>query len=224
MGERYHSWSIEVSVIVCTYNRCQSLAATLGALAAQRLNPSRWELLVVDNNSLDATAPTVQAFQQQHPQLRCHYLFEAKQGLSHARNRGIACARSGLILFTDDDVMPEPDWIERFIETMATFDCDACGGHVAPLWEKTPPPGSRNASTAFSPFAPMTEAPASSPRKRILPLAPTWVSGKKSLPPSAVLILVSAARETSWPAVRSGSYSAGFKPWVGRLYTPRQCK
>lgn len=129
----------KVSVIVCTYNRCQSLAETLTALAAQRLDPGRWELLVVDNNSRDATAATVQAFQNQHPELACHYLFQPRQGLSHARNLGISHARNDLVLFTDDDVIPEPDWIERFIETMATYGCDACGGYVAPLWEKPPP-------------------------------------------------------------------------------------
>lgn len=129
----------EVSVVVCTYNRCASLADTLSALAAQRCAGSRWELLVVDNNSRDATAATVEAFRHRHPALACRYLFQPQQGLSHARNLGIAEARGELILFTDDDVIVGADWIETFIDTMRTFGCDACGGYVAPIWEQPPP-------------------------------------------------------------------------------------
>jgi glycosyltransferase involved in cell wall biosynthesis len=129
-----------VSVVVCTYNRCQSLADTLEALAAQHFDAPRWELLVVDNNSRDATADTIASFQRQHPALACRYLFQPAQGLSHARNLGIAEARGDLILFTDDDVLPEPDWLARFVATMEEFGCDACGGYIAPIWEQ-PPPG-----------------------------------------------------------------------------------
>lgn len=128
-----------MSVIVCTYNRCASLADTLAALAAQKFEAGAWELLVVDNNSRDATAATVQAFKRQHPELACRSLFQPEQGLSHARNLGIASARGEYLLFTDDDVLPEPDWIQKFVETMVNFGCQACGGYVAPLWESPPP-------------------------------------------------------------------------------------
>jgi glycosyltransferase involved in cell wall biosynthesis len=129
----------EVSVVVCTYNRCASLAETLTALAAQRGADRRWELLVVDNNSHDATASTVASFRRQNPALACRYLFQPQQGLSHARNLGIAEARGELILFTDDDVIVGTDWIATFIDTMQAFGCDACGGYVAPIWERPPP-------------------------------------------------------------------------------------
>lgn len=129
----------DVSVIVCTYNRCQSLADTLNALAQQSFDAARWELLVVNNNSKDATHEVVRSFQREYPNLACHYLFQPEQGLSHARNLGISQARGRLILFTDDDVLPEENWIEQFAHTVGEFDCDACGGYVAPIWEKKPP-------------------------------------------------------------------------------------
>ncbi len=128
-----------VSVIVCTYNRCSSLADTLTALASQDLDTDRWELLVVDNNSRDDTRATVERFRLAHPALRCRYLFQPAQGLSHARNLGIAQAQGALIVFTDDDVLPEPDWLRRATALMESRDCAAFGGYIAPIWEHAPP-------------------------------------------------------------------------------------
>jgi glycosyltransferase involved in cell wall biosynthesis len=129
---------LDASVIVCTFNRAASLGRTLRALQAQQVRAGvDWELLVVDNNSRDDTRRVVEGFAQEFPRTR--YCFEQRQGLSHARNHGIAAARGQVLLFTDDDVAPEPDWIERILDGMAASGCIACGGFIAPAWE-TPPP------------------------------------------------------------------------------------
>ncbi len=129
---------MDASIIVCTYNRAESLKDTLAALAALKNAPDlQWEVLVVDNNSRDHTRQVVEAAQRDWPRLR--YLFEPAQGLSHARNRGIAESSGETILFTDDDVLPEPDWLETTLEGLAKHHADACGGYIAPIWE-TPPP------------------------------------------------------------------------------------
>ena len=129
---------MDASIIVCTHNRAESLRDTLRALRAQQTNPDRsWELIVVDNNSHDDTRKVVEMAQQEWPLLR--YEFEKAQGLSHARNRGIVAARGEVLLFTDDDVLPEEDWLETTLRGLATYQADACGGYIAPLWE-TPPP------------------------------------------------------------------------------------
>jgi len=130
---------MEASIIVCTYNRAESLRETLGALRAQRSAPSlSWEVIIVDNNSKDHTRKVIQDLQSDWPLLR--YEFENQQGLSHARNRGISCAQGEVLLFTDDDVLPEPDWLETTLDGLAKYRADACGGYIAPIWE-TPPPG-----------------------------------------------------------------------------------
>lgn len=127
------------SVIVCTYNRAGSLARTLASLAAQKVRDEfEWEVIVVDNNSRDDTRQVVERFSVDFPRLR--YCFEGRQGLSHARNRGIELARGEFLLFTDDDVAPEPDWVERIVDGMISTACDACGGFIAPVWEAPPPP------------------------------------------------------------------------------------
>jgi glycosyltransferase involved in cell wall biosynthesis len=128
-----------VSIIVCTYNRAESLRDTLVALRRQQI-PKGWDLevLIVDNNSKDHTRTLVEAEQLEWPQLR--YAFEQSQGLSHARNHGITRARGEVILFTDDDVLPEPDWLATTLDGMTRTQADACGGYIAPIWESPPPP------------------------------------------------------------------------------------
>ncbi|MEW5965697.1 MAG: glycosyltransferase [Pseudomonadota bacterium] len=129
---------MDASIVVCTYNRAESLKDTLAALARLEAPPERtWEVVVVDNNSRDHTKQVVEAARQHWPRLR--YAFEPAQGLSHARNRGIAEAAGEVILFTDDDVLPEPDWLETTLAGLEKFGADACGGYIAPIWE-TPPP------------------------------------------------------------------------------------
>lgn len=129
-----------VSVIVCTYNRCVSLAETLEALMRQQVRADTpWELIVVDNNSKDATRQTVERFRSRPCGPEVRYAFEGRQGLSHARNHGLNLARGELVLFTDDDVIPEPGWVQTVADSMRDSGCDACGGFIAPIWEKQPP-------------------------------------------------------------------------------------
>jgi glycosyltransferase involved in cell wall biosynthesis len=130
---------MEASVVVCTYNRAESLRDTLRALQALQPRPGRtWEVIVVDNNSKDHTKAVVEEAQRTWPLLR--YEFEGAQGLSQARNHGIACSHGEVILFTDDDVLPEPDWLETTLAGLNQYEADACGGYIAPIWESPPPP------------------------------------------------------------------------------------
>jgi len=129
---------MDASIIVCTYNRADSLKDTLEALHKQQAVTCKdWEVIIVDNNSTDHTRQVVESVQQNWPEL--HYVFEKNQGLSHARNLGIACAKGEVILFTDDDVLPEPEWLETTFSGMNKYNADACGGFIAPIWETQPP-------------------------------------------------------------------------------------
>src|SRR5690349_5231481 len=102
------SW--DVSVCICTYNRCQTLRSALESVLGQEADGVRFEVIVVDNNSTDDTKQVVESFVRRgHSNLR--YSFEGRQGLSHARNAGIAVARSPLVAFTDDDIRVAPDWV-----------------------------------------------------------------------------------------------------------------
>lgn len=131
---------IDASVVVCTYNRAESLKRTLNKLLEQQVDRNTsWEVIVVDNNSSDHTPQVVGELQGQSIELPLRYEFEQRQGLSHARNRGIACAHGECILFTDDDVSPEPYWLAETLVGMAQYACQAGGGWIGPVWAKPPP-------------------------------------------------------------------------------------
>ena len=77
------------SVILCTFNRCQSLLEALESVASSEMPDSvTWEVLVVDNNSTDRTRIVAEEFCRRHPN-RFRYLFEPQQGKSYALNTGI---------------------------------------------------------------------------------------------------------------------------------------
>jgi len=128
-----------LSVIICTYNRSTSLKTTLASLA--QLDPPvgfRWELIVVDNNSKDDTAIVVRDFEK-NSGLEVRYLFEAMQGLSHARNRGVREASGEIIVFTDDDVIVDKFWLTQLATAFQESGCMAAGGKTVPLWPKSKP-------------------------------------------------------------------------------------
>jgi len=131
--------SIEISVVIGTYNRALLLSGTLNALACQDVpNSLKWEVLVVDNNSRDTTAEVVAAFSKTAA-VPVGYVFEGQQGISHARNRGIKEARGSLIAFTDDDVLPARDWIVQTTSAMHRWKAHGVGGRILPQWESPPP-------------------------------------------------------------------------------------
>lgn len=129
---------IDITVVVCTYNRCDLLPEALESVLAQEAGGVRYEVVVVDNNSTDRTREVVESLAARHPRLR--YVFEQRQGLSHARNAGIARAGGELIAFTDDDVRAAPDWVANIRRAFDSHpEVDFVGGKVLPRWEREPP-------------------------------------------------------------------------------------
>jgi glycosyltransferase involved in cell wall biosynthesis len=122
----------DITVIVCTYNRCDSLADTLDSLARMDVPGGvGWEAIVVDNNSSDQTRQTALSFADRLP---LRYLFEAQQGLSHARNCGVRATDSEFIAFTDDDVLVDRAWLARIVAAFRARQADCVGGKVLPHW------------------------------------------------------------------------------------------
>ena len=122
----------EVSIVIGTYNRCDVLRGTLESLLTQNSGVD-YEVIVVDNNSTDDTRNMVESLRDNLRTKDLIYCFERKQGISHARNRGIRAARGRLIAFTDDDIRPAPNWIasiKRGFERFPNADC--IGGKVLP--------------------------------------------------------------------------------------------
>src|SRR5215475_15705591 len=98
-----------ISVIICTYNRCESLLGALKSLETMLIPPDlAWELLVIDNNSSDKTSEAVGSFLSRGT-LPLTYVFEPVAGLSTARNRGILESSGEIVAFLDDDVEVSPE-------------------------------------------------------------------------------------------------------------------
>lgn len=129
---------IAVTVAICTWNRAALLDRTLTRLLELRVPAGlTWEVVVVDNNSADGTAAVLARHAGRLPLVP---LTESKQGHSHARNRAVAAARGALILWTDDDVLVDPEWLARMTAAAAAHpDAQFFGGPIRP-WFESPPP------------------------------------------------------------------------------------
>ena len=130
---------MKITVILCTYNRCESLAKALNSVAAQTLPVSvDWEVLVVDNNSNDRTREVVEDFSGRHPG-HFRYLFEPQPGKSHALNAGIREARADILAFLDDDVTVEPTWLQNLTAGLHNGEWAGAGGRIVPVWSRPVP-------------------------------------------------------------------------------------
>ena len=102
-----------VSVIVSTRNRAHYLGDSLQALTAQQCRRP-YEIVVVDNGSTDGTAALLDEWTRRD--LRVVRTSEPRLGLSCGKNAGIKVARAPLLLFTDDDTLVDPRWIETYLD------------------------------------------------------------------------------------------------------------
>jgi glycosyltransferase involved in cell wall biosynthesis len=102
---------LTTSVVVVTKDRPHVIGELLEALTAQSLAPD--EIIVVDNNSRLSYAEVFNAYLTRLP---LRIFVERTPGIPAARNRGIQEARNEIILFTDDDCVPQPRWLEKMVE------------------------------------------------------------------------------------------------------------
>jgi glucosyl-dolichyl phosphate glucuronosyltransferase len=102
-----------LSVIICTYNRERFLAESLISVANQHYPDDSYELILINNASTDSTAQIAIDFAKNYPQVPFHCFMETNQGLSHARNRGIAEAQGDVLVFIDDDIRLNPGYLSE---------------------------------------------------------------------------------------------------------------
>jgi glucosyl-dolichyl phosphate glucuronosyltransferase len=118
-----------ISIIICTRNRAESLRQTIGSIGKCDIPPGmRAELLVVDNGSLDDTREAVEQADLKNMPVR--YLREPRAGKSYAYNLGIAEAQGEVLLFTDDDVRVPCEWVVRMATPLVTGGADAVVGGI----------------------------------------------------------------------------------------------
>jgi glycosyltransferase involved in cell wall biosynthesis len=130
----------DLSVIICTWNRAALLDETLASLASVCLPLDiRWEVVIVDNNSTDATRSVVERWSQAFP-TSLNYQFETRQGKSWAMNTGLTSCRFPIVVFADDDVRVSAGWLNAACTAFRDHpDAAYVGGPVEPIWDEPCP-------------------------------------------------------------------------------------
>lgn len=114
-----------VSVIIPVYNDSERLKLCLKTIEGQTYPKDLYEVIVVDNASEEDLKSLVGQFSQ------AKYAYEKQPGSYIARNEGISVARGEILAFTDADCIPDPDWIEKGVETLLNIpECGLVGGKI----------------------------------------------------------------------------------------------
>jgi glycosyltransferase involved in cell wall biosynthesis len=130
---------IDITVIVCTFNRSGLLQTALESIAASDVPPGvAWEILVADNNSNDGTRGTVEDIMRRHPG-RFRYIFEPRPGKSNALNSAIAAANGDVLAFADDDITVHPQWLSALTSPLVNGPWMGSGGRVLAEWQSAVP-------------------------------------------------------------------------------------
>jgi glycosyltransferase involved in cell wall biosynthesis len=107
---------IDISVVVPFYNAEKHIEECARALLAQSYSSTRYEIIMVDNDSTDSSAELVRKYS------RIKLLSEKNPGSYAARNKGVAASKGAIIAFTDADCVPSADWLQKIKAFMHTPD------------------------------------------------------------------------------------------------------
>jgi len=127
--------NVDISVIICSYNRAKYILDALKSLSEQSLPKSTFEVIVVDNNSTDATATVCSEYMKENTGLNAFYITETQQGSSFARNTGAKKARGQILVFMDDDAVAKEDFLEKIVSFFDKHpEAGGLGGRIIPLY------------------------------------------------------------------------------------------
>jgi len=199
---------IRITVAIPTYNRAPLLRQTLAGVTRQDYPAVHYEVLVIDNNSRDATREVVASFATARPAPR--HVLETRQGLDHARNRAIAEARGDIIVFADDDLLVESGWLRALTAPLlggAAGRIGAVGGEVIPVFPDGLP---RWLEGAHTPLALRTDAG---------PLAPSQIPMGANLAFPKRVLAQHGAFSTDLDRAGKALFSGGDREMIQRLRT-----
>jgi GT2 family glycosyltransferase len=141
-----HDW--KVSVVVPTCGRADLLDRCLAALTVQTVRSSDMEIVVVDDAALEATQAAIASWSDRMAARGLDVIYVANHGPhgpAAARNRGWRVARSAIIAFTDDDTVPDRDWLRNGLLAFGN-DVDALWGRITMPLPDQPTDYERDAS------------------------------------------------------------------------------
>lgn len=148
---------MQVSVIIPTYQRCDSLKRTLAALSRQTFPYANYEVIVSVDGSTDSTMEMLKCFEAPY---KLHTIWNPNAGRSAARNKGIEDAQGDVLIFLDDDMEPHPGLIERHYERHKKGQRICVLGNVpVNITEQSPPLDIYLAKTVYIPFMARLSSP-----------------------------------------------------------------
>lgn len=131
---------LEISVVICTYNRALYLPSALESLYNQQISKDCYEVIVVNNNSTDDTEKVCKSYIASRLDAHFYYLNEPNQGASFARNTGASIAKAPLLCFMDDDAIAHPNYLSLIIDFFKTkVDAGGLGGRIIPRYIPSEP-------------------------------------------------------------------------------------
>jgi L-malate glycosyltransferase len=126
-----------LTVLMVTHNGARTLPTVLDAYCKLDPPAGDWNMIVVDNASTDTSKHIIASFISRLP---LTYIFEPTLGKSAALNAGLRRITGDLVVMTDDDAVPEPDWLARMRTAADSLPSFAIfGGAIVPHWEVPPP-------------------------------------------------------------------------------------
>jgi glycosyltransferase involved in cell wall biosynthesis len=128
---------LDISIVFSSKNGQLTLPLMLNAFTLLHIpDELKWQIIAVDNNSDDNTLAILESFADQLP---LTILKQPKPGKNPALNLGVKYASGELIIFTDDDIIPDKNWLDDYINTANNFlDYDLFGGKILPYWMEKP--------------------------------------------------------------------------------------
>lgn len=121
---------VKISVVVPTYNRLQDIRQCIAALEEQTMDKDDFEVIVVDGGSTDGTLEFLESAGA-GGRMNLSYPIEKKEGAGAARNAGVMRSGAGFIAFTDDDCIPDRNWLsDLFASFPEDGKCAAVGGPI----------------------------------------------------------------------------------------------
>ena len=119
---------MSISCIIPTLNRSALLKNTIKTLINQTISPDIYEIIVVDNGSVDDTKEILQNIMKETANRQIRYIFDPEPGLVTGRHRGALEAKGELLVFVDDDIEATSGWLQAILETFKSPRVELVGG------------------------------------------------------------------------------------------------
>lgn len=130
---------MNLSIIIPTLNRDYYLKNCLTSLIKQNHPQNDYEILVIDNGSSDRTKQITENIIHQHLNRQIRYIYEPEPGLLSGRHRGALEAQGDILVFIDDDIEADSNWLSAIHEVFLDPSVQLVGGRNLPKYETSPP-------------------------------------------------------------------------------------